>query len=239
MTTGETWLITIVGGAVAAILATGVLAAVNKAFRDKVWVPVARALCWPFTLRITTVARLRKADEALAQAARENARLRADVEKANNMGAAHVVAVQAFAKQEALEQARRTDELTETARELGRAQGRTEAMAEVAAERAVPLLKPAWRIDPLGTADAFILKNTQHSVEISNVSVNAPTGEFQFDGATQMRGKLDRKFEFYGQRTDRGRRLGVDFVVKWQDAHGDWWSQVVRLDREPRRATVL
>ncbi|RDV46666.1 hypothetical protein DOE76_01065 [Leifsonia sp. ku-ls] len=150
-----------------------------------------------------------------------------------------IEAAQSLAEKQLADQARRGGELAETARELGRAEGHAKAMAEVEAERAVPLLKPAWRIDPLGTADAFILKNTQHSVDISHVSVDAPTGEFQFAGATQMRGAFDRTFEFYGQKTESGRRLGVDFVVKWQDAHGEWWTQVVKVEREPRRMTVL
>lgn len=150
-----------------------------------------------------------------------------------------IEAAQSLAAKQLADQARRGSELAETARELGRAEGHAKAMAEVEAERAAPLLRPVWRIDPLGTADAFILKNTQHSVETSNVSVDASTAEFLFAGATQMRGRLDHHLEFYGQKTERGRRLGVDFTVKWQDANGDWFSQVVSIEREPRRMTVL
>lgn len=269
MTAGETWLITIVGGTAAALLATWIGSLLSAAFKEKVWKPVWRWLTWPLTLRPTTSTRKKALADELASKTLEAeqakarfkeicdllgapavmkdstgaqeriAHLRAAKETAWAHAQEQIEATQSLAKQQLLDQARRGSELAETAREQGLQAGRAAAMAEVEAQRAVPLLKPAWRIDPLGTADAFILKNTQHSVDISNVSVDAPTGEFQFDGATQMRGAFDHTFEFYGQKTESGRRLGVDFLVKWQDAHDEWWTQVVKVEREPRRMTVL
>lgn len=150
-----------------------------------------------------------------------------------------IEATKSLAVHEAAEIERAHQLALEQATEAGRAQGRAAAESDAEAKRAVPLLRPVWRIDPVGTADAFVLKNTQHGVEISNVSVDASTGDFQFAGATQMRGGFDGRFEFYGQKTEYGRRLGVDFSVKWQDAHGEWWGQVVRVPAEPRRMTVL
>lgn len=123
MTTGETWLITIVGGAVAAVLATWALAAFNAAFKEKVWRPLWRWIRWPFTLRITTTRKLAFADAAAARLERENARLRTDVEKASNLGAAHVAAIQALAKQEL---------------EAAEARAKRESLEQVRGERSWP-----------------------------------------------------------------------------------------------------
>lgn len=150
-----------------------------------------------------------------------------------------IEAAKSLAVQQAAEVESAHQQALEEATEAGRAQGRAAAESEAEAKRAAPLLRPVWRIDPVGTADAFVLKSTQHGVDISNVSVDAPTGDFQFAGATQTTGSFDRHFEFYGQKTEHGRLFGVDFSVKWQDAHGEWWGQVVRVQAEPRRMHVL
>ncbi|WP_292767228.1 hypothetical protein [Microbacterium sp. UBA3486] len=250
MTTGETWLITIVGGAVAAILATWALAAFNAAFKDKVWRPLWRWTRWPFTLRITTSRKLALADATVARLERENARLHADVEKATNLGAAHVAAtqalakqeveaVQARAKQEALEQVRRGGELAETARELGRAEGRSEAMAEVAKQRAEPQLQAQWRIDDIEDSDIFVLRNTQPGVSIRDVSLFPPLGDFAFNGPSQWQGPIQDAITFIGERQANGRSFGVTFVVRWHDANGDPKAGEVFLDKEPRRIVAL
>lgn len=265
----QQWWLQVTSAVVAALVVAGILAFFSKTVRDKFWRPIGRALRWPLTVRLTTTRRQGAAaaetkkirDDAELTAQRFNEvcdllgvkPIRADstivrerieqLQGAKDAAWGHaqeqIDATQSLAKKQLADQVRRGAEQAETAREFGKAEGRAEAIAEVEAERAVPLLRPVWRIDELGSADAFVLKNTQHSVEVSNISVEAASGEFLFAGATQMRGKLERHFEFYGQKTDRGRRLGVDFTVKWQDAHGTWWSQVVVIEREPRRMTVL
>ncbi|MCS3844802.1 hypothetical protein [Microbacterium sp. AK031] len=238
------------GGAVAAILASWALAFFSKVFRDRFWVPLGNALRWPFTLRITTVNRIRKAGEAVTRLGRENERLRADVEKATNLGAAHVAATQELAKQElqaaqaqakyeALEQVRRGGELAETAREYGRMQGRAEAMAEVEAERAAPQLQPQWRIEDVKDSDIFVLKNTQPSVHISDVSLLPPMGDFAFSGPSQWPGAMENAIIFHGERQANGRSFGVRFVVRWRDLNGDHKVGEIFLDKEQRRMTVL
>ena len=249
MTTGETWLITIVGGAVAAVLATWALAAFNAAFKEKVWRPLWRWIRWPFALRITTTRKLALADASVARLERENARLRADVEKASNLGAAHVAATQALAKQEleaaqaqakqeALEQVRRGGELAETARELGRQQGHAEAMAEVEAQRAALQLQPQWRIDTTDDSAQFVLRNTQPGVAVSDVSLTPPMGDFAFTSPSQWPGPAGYTIAFGGERQGNGRTFGVRFVVRWRDENGDHKGGEVFLDKEPRPPIV-
>ncbi|WP_136587385.1 hypothetical protein [Microbacterium hydrothermale] len=57
MDSAEEWLIAIVGGAVAAVLGTGVLAIFNKHVREKFWKPIGRGVRWVLTLRPTTSTR--------------------------------------------------------------------------------------------------------------------------------------------------------------------------------------
>lgn len=240
----------------------------SERFREGFLKPIGKALRWPFSLRLTTKKRIdalvKEATELRAGEALTKQRfdevcelldvwpVRADstivrerierLQQASGAAWEHaeqqIDATKSLAARQLADAAKLGAEHAKSEREAGKAEGRAEVEAEVAAQRAVPLLRPVWRIDPLGTADAYVLKNTQHSVEISNVSVDASTGEFLFDGATQMQGPFDHHFEFYGQKTAGGRRLGVDFTVKWQDAHGEWDTQVVSIEREPRRSVV-
>lgn len=265
----EAWLIAILGGAAAALLATAIVTIIKKAGKAGSLARVGRVLKWPLTLRLTTSASQRKAVRELneARATAEVYKRRFDevcdalditpvladstlaVERIERLqealvdAAAHaksqIEATRSRAASEAADAARITDGLVELARADGVSSGRAQALAEFEARRAVPLLRPTWRIDELGTADAFRLANTQHDVTVRNVSVEAATGDFQFASATQMRGDLEQPLEFRGQKTETGRRLGVDFLVKWQDANDEWWSQTVRVGREPRRAFVL
>lgn len=284
MTSGEAWLIAIVGGAIATLIATGVGAIFSKTVRDKFWKPIGRALRWPLTLRLTTstrqaavareAAQLREKAETSAKRFREVcdvldvtpvlsdstlvperiqrlqeasadawAHAKAEVAAAQAHARSQIEATQSLAETQMRDALRINEGQVELARDTsfkdGLAAGRAEAMAEVGAQRAVPALKPVWRIEELGTADAWVLRNAQHSVEVRNVSVDADSGDFVFTGATQSRGTVVTHFEFYGKKARRGQQFGVDFTVKWQDTNGDWWSQVVKVDRDPRRAVFL
>lgn len=283
MTSEEAWLIAIVGGAGAAVLAAGVLAIFSKGVRDKVWKPIGRGIRWLLSIRFTTSAR-QAAGERLAADLRERAESsarrfqevcdlldvtpvlsdsslvperiqqlqeaaaeawahsNAEVAAARAHAQEQIAATQALAQTQIGEELRINEGQIELARNTayheGHAAGRAEVTAEVEAQRAIPSLRPVWRIDEAGPA-AMSLRNTQEGVEVSNVSVEAPTGDFKFAGSTQLRGRFDGPWVFAGERTRDGRVLGVNFTVKWQDANSDWWAQEVRVDREPRRITVL
>lgn len=264
----QQWWVQATSAIAAALAVAGIAAIFSAKVRARFWTPIGHALRWPFSLRLTTKKRIAalvteatelRAGEALTKQRFDEVcelldvrPIRADstivrerierLQQASGAAWEHaeqqIDATKSLAARQVADEVRRGADLAKAEREAGKAEGRAEAEAEIEAKRAVPLLRPVWRIDPLGTADAYVLKNTQHSVEVSNVSVDASTGEFLFAGATQMRGPFDHHFEFYGQKTDGGRRLGVDFTVKWQDANGEWWDQVVSIEREPRRATV-
>lgn len=264
----QQWWVQATSAIAATLAVAGIAAIFSAKVRAKFWSPIGHAIRWPLSLRLTTKkrmdalirdARQLRADEALTKQRFEEVcelldvrPIRSDstivrerierLQEASGAAWEHaeqqIDATKALAARQIAEEARRGVELAKAEREAGKAEGRAEAEAEVAAQRAVPLLRPAWRIDPLGGADAYVLKNTQQGVDISNVSVDAPSSQFLFAGATQTQGPFDRHFEFYGQKTDGGRRLGVEFTVKWQDAHGEWWTQVVSIEREPRRAVI-
>lgn len=238
MTDPGDWIAPIIEGTIATVLAAGILSSFSKAARRRLWKPAFRRVGWLFTLRLTTTKRIEQEQAELlrlrGQAAQFNVTLKETYAKAQESVAEQRDELEREAE------ARHGKFLANVVaeREAARAKGRAEALAEVEQERAVPLLRPVWRIDRHGEADVYVLKNTQDGVRISNVSVDASTREFHFAGATQMRGDFDRHFEFYGEKTDFGRRLGVDFTVKWQDANGDWRTQAVHVDRDPRRTFV-
>lgn len=265
----QQWWVQATSAIAAGLVVAAVLAIFSQHVRNGFWAPIGRAVRWFCGLRVTTKSRIdalhrsaielrrqeeltkrrfdevcelldvrpiltdstivRERIERLQQMADQaQAHAKQQIEKNNSLAALHV----AQANQHGAEIAKRE-------REAGRAEGHAEAMTEIAAQRAVPPLRPVWRIDQLAIGDAFALSNTQDGVSVNNVSVDASSGEFVFAGSTQTRGAFDGKLEFRGHKTDFGRRLGVDFTVKWQDTYGEWWSQTVRIEREPRRMTVL
>jgi hypothetical protein len=67
MDSAEEWLIAIVGGAVAAVLGTGVLAILNKYVREKFWKPIGRGVQRVLTLRPTTSTRQAATEREMAQ----------------------------------------------------------------------------------------------------------------------------------------------------------------------------
>lgn len=261
MTSGEAWLIAVVGGALAAVLAAAILRLVNKTFSRKMWGAVWRVIRWPFSIRVTTKKRLGALHGQIAAERAEAARVRGvaadhivelqeDLEKARSHGAAQlaaaearardeVEAVRALAKDEAMQAHKRHLRANETAREFGRVQGRAEAMAEVDAQRAVRLPRPVWRIDEAGGTNSLLLRNMQPDVVLSDVSLEAPLGDFVFAGPSQWPGPMSGPQPFFGERQGNGRAFGVKFIVRWHDANGDPRMGEVFIDKEPRRAVVF
>lgn len=265
----QQWWVQATSAIAAALIVAGTLAIFSQRVRDGFWAPIGRAVRWPFGLRVTTKSRInalrRSASELRSHAELTKRRfdevcelldvrpVRADstivrerierLQQMADLAQAHaqqqIEANNSLAALQVTQANQRGAEIAKTEREAGRVEGRAEAMAEIEAQRAVPLLRPVWRIDQLAVGDAFVLSNTQDGVSISNVSVDASSGELVFAGPTQTRGAFDGRLEFRGRKTDFGRRLGLDITVKWQDTHGEWWAQTVRIEREPSQMTVL
>lgn len=149
-----------------------------------------------------------------------------------------IEATQSLAKKQLADQARRGGELAETAKELGRTEGHATAMAEVEAQRAVPQLRPTWRV--VEVADGhFDLRNSQSGFnpkDIQNVSIEAPMLDFAFDGSNQWPGYFPGMVGFEGHRIGK---LSIRFVVRWQDRLGDHKAGEAVLEGKPRRAVVL
>lgn len=148
-----------------------------------------------------------------------------------------VEATQSLAKKQLADQARHGAELAENARELGRTEGHAEAMAEVETQRAVPQLRPTWRV--VEVADGhFDLRNSQSGFnpkDIQDLSLEAPMLDFAFDGSNQWPGYFPGMVGFEGRRIGR---LTVRFVVRWRDSLGDPCVGEAVLEPKPRRATV-
>lgn len=243
-------MVTIVGGAVAALLATGVVAIFNKPVRERFWKPIGRLLWWPFTFRITTAKRQAVERDTVNELKRElghviEAAVKAQrdgetaTEAARREGEAQAMKTQEIAQQEALKRHKNYQQQIETAREFGREEGRASAFAEVEAQRAVPLPQPVWRVDGVEGSDAFVLRNTQPDVVVSDLSLQAPLGDFVFSGPSQWPGSSTGVVTFHGDRQRHGRAFGVKFVVRWRDANGDPRVGEAFLDKEPHRAIVL
>jgi len=120
----------------------------------------------------------------------------------------------------------------------GKADGHAEAQAEFALQRAVPLLRPSWRVASLSKSD-FVLQNTQSEVTMSDVSIRAEMGDFEFLSDTQGPGPFGDQRSFTGRRMGAGRKLGVKFTLSWRDANGDWHRGEVWIEREPIKAITL
>ena len=275
MSSGEAWLIAIIGGALAGIITAAVLAIFSKQVRVKLWMPIGRALSWPLTLRVTTTRSVRAQTEELEKAQKRNEgsnRFYADLcdalgivvlsgdkqvlDRIDQLRAVSSIADQRAAtaeahaaEQVAATQALAVDEAARVSkvhqRELhsaiasARAEGRQQAIRILKEQRErSPLLRPTWRVVYLED-DRFLLNNTQSGVEISEVSIAAPLGDFEFIGDTQWPGPHGGVQQFRGRRMRNGRSFGVKFAVRYRDVDGEWQAGEAWIDKEPRQAVVL
>ena len=103
---------------------------------------------------------------------------------------------------------------------------------------ASPLLRPHWRVVPLGGVE-YLLNNTQSGVEVNDVSITAPLGDFEFIGDTQWPGPSKGSESFRGERKSNGKLFGVRFSIRCRDADGEWQLGEAFIDKEPRRAVIL
>jgi len=205
----EGWASAIFGGAAATLIAAALLAIFNPAVREKFWRPIGRALRWPFTLRLTTTRWRAVIDDQIDRL-----------------------------MWEVVETGRQGDRKAAEAELAGYKRGREEALAEIAAQRAAVLTQPVWRVVDVGD-NGYMLNNTQSGVTIGSVSISAEPEVFEFIGDTQWPDLLEGARVFRGERKQRGRKFGVKFEVRWQDAHGDWQVGSAFLDRVSPRAVVF
>ncbi|MFB7882764.1 hypothetical protein [Microbacterium sp. NPDC056057] len=275
MSSGEAWLIAIIGGALAGIITAAVLAIFSKRVRVRLWMPIGRALRWPLTLRVTTTRRMRARAEELERAQKQNersnrfyadlcealgivvlsgdkqlleriAQLRGASSSADQRAAAavahaaeQIAATQALAVDEADRVSKAHQRELQSAIASARAEGRQQAIGILKEQRErSPLLRPTWRVVYLED-DRFLLNNTQSGVEISDVSIAAPLGDFEFIGDTQWPGPYSGVQQFRGRRMRNGRSFGVKFAIRYRDADGEWRAGEAWIDKEPRQAVVL
>lgn len=252
-----------------AVSAGLILSSFSKVARERFWAPVWHGIRWVSTLRITTSKRQRMQTDAVANAEanrdRSAAQLRAvwdalDVqpvredstlvveriahlrdiaELARRDAQAQIEAAQSLAEQQMRQAAKQHANELNAAVASARAEGRQQALQLMKEEReATPLLRPVWRVIPLD-GDVFVLNNTQSGVELSDVSIAAELGDFEFVGDTQWPGPSVGANKFRGERKRNGRLFGVRFTIRYRDAHGEWQVGEAWIDKEPRKAVVL
>ena len=230
------------------ILLLAIAASFTKGAKEKVWAPLARTVARVFTIRLTTSTRL---DAAAANVAELGKRLSEADDTVSNAASEARVEIEATRSLALYEMARDTaarnsdhqremvalrtthEAAAEAAFLGGREQGRAEALAEVAAERALPLLRPEWRIVPLED-DLFLLNNTQSGVVVSDISIQAMMGSFEFVGDSQWPGEFSGSQTFRGERIGNGRIFGVDFIIYYRDRNGDAKQGKAWIDKAPR-----
>lgn len=256
--------VTVVGGLILAAL----LSTISATARTKFWRPLfgrmGTWLNWLKGLKVSTARQREAAGTATARLELDSRRfkevcdllevwpVREDstivveritrLQEAKDEAWAHakeqIEATQSLAKKQLADQARRGGELAETAKELGRTEGHATAMAEVEAQRAVPQLRPTWRV--VEVADGhFDLRNSQSGInpkDVQDVSLEAPMLDFAFDGSNQWPGYFPGTVGFEGRHIGR---LAVRFVVRWRDSLGDPCAGEAILEAKPRKAVIL
>lgn len=258
-------LVTVGGGLVLA----AILSIFSQAVRVRFWLPIWRGLRWLGSLRITTTTRQKDAADAIVEAEADRdatssqlkavwealdvrpvrkastlvmertEHLRNAAEAAKKDADAKIQAAHAFAEQQVILAARKHANELKVAEANARAEGHQEALQQIKEARDVtPLLRPVWQVIPLG-ATAFALRNSQSNVELSDVSIEAPLADFDFNGDTQWPGPSNGAHRFVGERKRNGRLFGVRFSVRYRDAHGEWQAGEAWIDKEPRKATIL
>ncbi|MHA6668608.1 hypothetical protein ACX3O0_07035 [Homoserinimonas sp. A447] len=242
--------VVVVGGLVLA----GVLAVFSDTVRKKFWRPILRPFRWLATVRPTTTGKQRASrDELVAAradavrisgtAVEEIVRLQRDTESDRNLAAANLAAareeVEALNTLVSQRVAAADLDAYQRGYAAGLAEGREEIQARIDAERSVPLPRPAWRIDAVRSNDVYTLSNTQPGVVVRDLSMEAPLGDFQFNGPKYWPGEFEENIEFEGERMRNGKSFGVKFVLRWSDANGDRQLGEAWMDKEPRRGVVL
>lgn len=223
---------------VAGVLA-GLSAVASKTVRDKFWNPIGRAVVWPRKIRITTTTRKATTDAEHARLSREVQAQTEAVGEAQRAGQAELAASKALADQYAREAKNQWGlEVTQAHRNSlrqGKAEGRAEVVAEVEAARAVPRLRPVWRIVALGGDEGFMLRNVQADAIVSDVSIDAPANKLVFTSETQWPGLSTNNVHFNGRAVGLGKSHGVECVVRYRDELGDPKTGAAFLEREPLR----
>jgi hypothetical protein len=225
---------------VVAVVLAGLSAVVSKNVRDRFWKPIGRAVVWPRKLRITTATRNAMTDAELARLRREVQAQTEAVSEAQRAGQAELAASKALADERAREAKNQWGlEVTQAHRDSlrqGKAEGRAEVVAEVEAARAVPRLRPVWRIAALGGDQGFMLSNVQTDAVVSDVSIEAPANQLVFTSETQWRGLFNNRVHFNGRAVGFGKSHGVECVVRYRDELGDMKTGAAFLEREPLRS---
>ncbi|GAA2851891.1 hypothetical protein [Microbacterium arabinogalactanolyticum] len=252
-----------------AVSAGLILSGFSKVARERFWAPVWHGIRWVGTLRITTTKRQANATKAVAKAeedrdkrtaqltavwdaldvrpVREDStlvverieRLQGAADAAWKDAQAKIEAAQSFAEHQVSQAAKQHAKELNAAVASARAEGRQQALQLMKEEReATPLLRPVWRVIPLD-GDVFVLNNTQSGVELSDVSIAAELGDFEFVGDTQWPGPSVGANKFRGERKRNGRLFGVRFTIRYRDAHGEWQVGEAWIDKEPRKAVIL
>lgn len=255
------WLPIIVG-----VILLLVAATFNQSVRTKVWGPLLRsawtALRWPFTVRLTTVGRERRAtadwtDAAQAVRDKHEAEMKAaeaqhaeEVRQLKQLHEAETAEARAQARSEGVVEARAEAEreaadAVERARVEGRAAGRAEAhMTERSATRRPAVsaqvdlvVDPAWRVSQTGP-HTYWLENVQDGVgELTDVRIDTVIGEFSFNSGNQWPGAWGDGARFSGELVSTGTRHGARMKVSWTDPNGNRRKADARIEppaREPR-----
>lgn len=175
--------------------------------------------------------------DAKVQITAAEAKWKADADATRSLAVLEVENAKKSAKAEALCTHKIHEGMIESARARARLAGSAEAWSEVEAQRAVPIVKPVWRVSQVAV-DGFRLDNVQVDSVVGDVQIE-PTNPstFAFHSANQWTGVTPFEY-FNGERMRIGRTHDMLFKVQYRDAHGDWRSGNAVLAREPRKGTI-
>lgn len=216
------------------------IASLFKSVREMVLKPVGRGIRWLTTIRLTTTGRKAAKASEVADLLRRLEAAQEATAAAVAAGRAEVDAVKAQAASVAEERERGFWAEMANAHNESHEKGREQALAEVAAGRAVPLIRPTWRVNvQSAAAHVYDLENVQLGSFATDVSIAASSDEFDFEGPNQWAGEFPYSVRFFGAPTRSGRRKGVDIVVRWRDENGDPQEGKARIDSAPRQAVFL